>query len=317
MISRRAALAVLALAALCACRGDAQADPRACALDLRARLTSQARVLLPAGDCLIPADLAPLPLGSIEGVGERTRIVAAPGTRVLFEGRGRLSLSQLALIGSGTGVAYTSGGAIAVEGDVHLDSVALDNWRASYWVAVTRGTLEARGVVAVSQPGAATDGTRTSYVAAVFSLHESTALIEDSSAHLEYAKQFVAVWAGSSATVRRVMVANVGTSSEISDDAGAYAFLAYWQPQAGARPSITVEDSEVSARSAGIYAASADTVISRRNRYSGVRDAHDETIPKGALAMNHVRDFISDSDTFADCRTKVMAVNETTKNVIR
>lgn len=317
-MNRRLFLAAGASALLAGCgagQGGAVAAPAPVKIDLHRELSSKAKVLLPAGDFVVASRLPP---GNIEGVGPQTRLIMAPECDILMDGAGEAVLQNLSLIGNNRGRSYATGMAVNVrDGLVYMDGVYMENFRASYWVVATNARLEAYRCTAVSQSGNAPNGAVIQEIAHVFTSYRAPGLVADSTFDIPHIKGAVAVFGAGQMTVRGCTIRDAGAAPEISNEAAAYAILAY--PDGGLGPTLTAEHNTIlRARSCGIYAAGAKYVEARRNHFEGINlDAAPWEIPKAAIALNQVLEFYEEKNTFADNAHDIVAAWPTGKYEIR
>jgi hypothetical protein len=268
---------------------------------------------LGAGDYLVTASL---PLGSYTGVGPATRLVCAPELDNLFIGSGSLRLSNLALVGNGSGRSYASGFAALVrDGSIELDGVSLENFRSSYWVLGHRSQLSARNVTAFSRPGNALNGAAINEQSCVLAVNDGVLDADACRLECAYLKGGVALYGASTGRVARTLIHEAGTSAEIADNAGAYAILAYAIDDR--RPTLTVTDCSIDgARSCGIYAARALRVEVRGTRFARITDRIDGTLPKAAIALVASPDFALSGNSFDACYKKIVATTPTSRREI-
>lgn len=309
MITRRALLAASA-AAVAACA----VPDRSLATILRDGGT----VKLPAGDHVLLN----------QDCGSTTRIEGVPGTRLILGGAGNLlrfngslTLSNLTLVGNGlASTPYRDGSAIVGEGDLELSDVTLDGFTASFWIEV-KGNLTARNCRFISRPGSVCGPQGvglTQYVSAAMSVTGGgAALVENCAAELAHIKSLLMVWAGCSGVMRNTVVDQCGTAPGIYDDSSAYVVCCYRDGPA-ARPAVLVEDCDFRGiRSAGIYAADAESVTCRRTLFEGQSDTLGDTIPKGGIALNNVQASVIDANRFENCWASVSITAGSTRSLIR
>lgn len=307
---------LLAGAALTACGGESSA-PRAAEppVDLLAELSAGRKVRLPAGEFVVRSRL---PTGAIDGVGPATRIVMAPECDILMDGTGDASLTNLMLIGNRVGRSYATGMAVNCRGgNIYMDNVTLDDFKASYWVVNTGGRTELYRCTVASRPGNVISGTVLQEIAHAFVQYDGSAVIEDCMFDVPFIKGAAAVFGAGHMTVRRSTILDAGASAEIANEAGAYALLAY--PEGGKAPTLIAEDNKIlRARSCGIYAAGAKYVEAKRNYFEGINlDDKAWEIPKAAIALNQVLEFYEEGNTFADNAHDIVAAWPTGKYEIR
>lgn len=313
MIDRRHFLATGLGALLAGCIEDVPASSPA--LDLHAELSAGRKVLLPAGDYVVNHRLPP---GIIDGVGPASRLIMAPECDILMDGVGAASLTNLSLIGNNTGRSYATGMAANIRGGgLFMDRVYLENFRASYWVVATDCPLEAYRCTAVSRSGNAPNGSVIQEIAHVFTQYNAPGVVEECVFDIPHIKGAAAVFGTGHLTVRGCTIRDAGASTEIANEAGAYAILAY--PDSGNGPELIATDNQIlRARSCGIYAAAAKFVDARRNHFEGIKlDDQAWEIPKAAIALNQVLEFYEEKNTFADNAHDIVMAWPTGKYEIR
>src|SRR5206468_277669 len=122
-----------------------------------------------------------------------------------------------------------------------------------------------------------------------------------------YVNTAVAVWSGTrNITIGNNVIRDVGLHlpDAPGTELGRYAILIYnsAHAQPGMHPDgVSVAGNEiVNAVSCGVYVAGAQNLQIAGNRISGQTDRFDQTLPKGAIALNHAAKVLSLQDNDLD-----------------
>jgi Right handed beta helix region len=215
--------------------------------------------------------------------------------------------------------------------NISITNVSLKNFTSYYWIRfqnfsenyeITSSQVSQNSFFSV--PGNMWPNTQIQYPADAISIQGSTQhskgkitniRIEGNSIDARFLKRGISIWGGSeSITVRANKIMDVGVGSQefpVSMNSGAYGVLIYNNigPSYGTGGGTRVNNIVVSEniitnpRSAGLYSASAEMLIVEKNRISGQTDRNQESLPKGAIALNHpvsaiVRNNYLDSNSY-------------------
>lgn len=307
------------------------------------------RVLIPGAAAVASANLPiALPSGAeLVGLGRDASSITVTGSAEadLFTALNRsgIRLADLSLVGNDVSTAYASGvafkfeqdgSATAAGGDVVIERCTFSNFRGDFWLYFrnSSSTYELRGVWVsrcrfLSQAGNAR-GPASLAVPDAFVAFEgqadgavglvSDAWVSENYFEASHKKMCGIAWH----STRRIhfvrnQALNCGAVG-ISDNCGAYAFMAYENSAAsggpgGARPDLIFCDENliISPRSCGLYVADGNRIFARGNVITGQTDDQNATLPKGAIAINDATHAEVIGNWIEGCYAGISAVGST------
>jgi len=248
-----------------------------------------------------------------DGVGNTKLTVVGTGTNNIFYALNRqnIKISDIWFYGnsqssgSGNGLAiffYQNSSATEIGGNFRIENCRFENFKGDYWVYVvndsvtyTIANIYVTNNSFKSFPGNARNGTTTAVPSTCVSVQGSTSganvtdvFVTNNSADCEHIKSFLLIWQG----VHRVLaqgnsVFNAGLGAGISDDAGAYAFMAYDSSGLNVPYDIVIDGNLIDGvRSCGFYGAASKNIIISNNRFYNQTDTVGTTLPKGGVVLN-------------------------------
>lgn len=222
--------------------------------------------------------------------------------------------------GSGDGLAIwiaQNSSATEIGHNYQIVNCRFDNFKGDYWVKFTNDsiTYDMTGVYVEdnyfnSMTGNARNGASQGVPSACVWIQGSSAganvtdiVIKNNIANCAYIKIFAALFQGSKrAVVSGNIVNNCGTSNEISDNAGAYAFVIYDSSLLNLVTNVVVSDNIINGvRSIGIYGAAGQDLRIIGNKINNQTDTNATSLPKGAICLNACRNVVVASNQINDC----------------
>lgn len=309
--------------------GDGTTDDTA-ALQLAAAASAGNGLYLPAGTYGV-TDTITLPSNTMvfgDGVGVSTIKKLGTGVANIFYSLNttNIIIRDLSFYGnnqsnaSGNGLAIwiaQDGSATASGHDFEISDCRFDNFKGDYWVKFTNDntTYDMTGVYVEnnyfnSMTGNARDGTNVGVPSACVWVQGSQAgadvtdiVIQDNIANCAYIKTFASLFQGSKrAVISGNIVNQCGTNAQISDNAGAYAFIAYDSSGLNLVENVVFSDNIVNGvRSIGIYGAAAQDVRIVGNKINNQTDTNITNLPKGGICLNACRNVVVSSNQIDNC----------------
>ena len=265
----------------------------------------------------------------IYGDGEASKIVVTGvGTNNIFNGSDVTSVAfdRLWLYGnnqanaSGNGLAifiYQTTNASAIGRNFYITNCRFDNFKGDYWVYFTNDstTYEMQNFYVCnntfnSYPGNARNGATPAVPSSCVSIQGSTAganavniNVLNNIANCQYIKTFNILWQGCRrAVISGNIVNNAGTDASISNDAGAYAFMAYDSSGGNAPRDLLYGGNTINGvKSCGFYGALALNIRFVNNKINNQTDTVTTTLPKGGIVFNSCTNLIVVGNMIETC----------------
>jgi len=309
--------------------GDGVTDDSA-AIQLAATAAAGRSLYFPGGTYGVTTTIT-LPAGITvygDGVGVSTIKKLGSGTANVFYGLNvsNIIVRDLSFYGnsqssaSGNGLAIwiaQDSSAIEIGHDYQIVDCRFDNFKGDYWVKFTNDntTYDMTGVYVEnnyfnSMTGNARDGTNVGVPSACVWVQGSQAgadvtdiVIQDNIANCAYIKTFASLFQGSKrAVISGNIVNQCGTNAQISDNAGAYAFIAYDSSGLNLVENVVFSDNIVNGvRSIGIYGAAAQDLRIVGNKINNQTDTNITNLPKGGICLNACRNVVVSSNQIDNC----------------
>jgi len=309
--------------------GDGVTDDSA-AIQLAATAAAGRSLYFPGGTYGVTTTIT-LPAGITvygDGVGVSTIKKLGSGTANVFYGLNvsNIIVRDLSFYGnsqssaSGNGLAIwiaQDSSAIETGHDYQIADCRFDNFKGDYWIYFTNdsATYEMTGVYVEnnyfnSMTGNARGGSNLGIPSACVWVQGSTAganvtdiVIQDNIANCTYIKTFASLFQGSKRAVISANIVNqCGTDAQISDNAGAYAFIAYDSSGLNLVENVVFSDNIVNGvRSIGIYGAAAQDLRIVGNKINNQTDANITNLPKGGICLNACRNVVVSSNQIDNC----------------
>ena len=222
--------------------------------------------------------------------------------------------------GSGDGLAIwiaQDSSATAIGHDYQIVNCRFDNFKGDYWIKFTNDntTYDMTGVYVEnnyfnSMTGNARDGTNVGVPSACVWVQGSQAganvtdiVIQDNIANCNYIKTFASLFQGSKrAVISGNIVNQCGTDAQISDNAGAYAFIAYDSSGLNLVENVVFSDNIINGvRSVGIYGAGGQDIRVVGNKINNQTDTNITNLPKGGICLNACRNVVVSANQIVNC----------------
>ena len=269
----------------------------------------------PAGTYLVSSAITLVSNIHIYGAGQEVSKILVEGSSDIniFVGVNvtQISMSDLWLYGnsvssgSGSGFAfyiYQNTSATSSGQDYRVNRCRFDNFKGDYWVRILNEnvTYPLNNIFITenlfnSYTGNARDGSNSGVPSTCISIYGSTAgafttnvIIENNIANCYYIKSFCLLWQGVQwANVSNNIINQCGVSSQITDNCGAYAIMAYDSSSLNVPKNITINNNLINGvRSCGFYGAAAENLTITNNRILNQTDTVSSSLPKGAIVLN-------------------------------
>lgn len=280
----------------------------------------------PAGEYTVNQTLVP---GVYKGAGANTIIHFGDdvGSKFpyLISGSGDVTLQDLTVVGNNTGAAYVSGSIISLTaGNITLDTVWLDNVRASYWVYTQSGNISATNVTATSRlnnaPSIPNKGGYSAYVLSVSG--GGTLSVDHSICQCDYIKGLAALFGPGELISSNNTINHNGAGLLDTDPQAVYGLLAYRWPYPTAtqdqnlnRPKLLHSDHDVfnGSTRAGIYTAGAIVVEVPSGEFRDMVKPDNDSIPIACIALNAADEVHIGAVKFHNCN-KDLVVRDNVRN---
>ena len=267
----------------------------------------------------------------IYGDGEATKLLASgAGSFNFFNGSNVTGVSFDNLWAYGNSVSSGSGegqfffidqtaGATSSGQDYYVTNCRFDNFKGDYWLKFTNESttyplknIQVTGCVFNSYSGNARDGTTTAVPSTCISIQGTAVVsgalatdivVSNNIANCTYIKSFLLLWQGvQNAIVTNNIINNCGADASISNNAGAYAFMAYDSSSNNVPRNLIFTGNIINGvKSCGYYGAASEKVIFSNNRIIGQTDTDAASLPKGAITLNGCSYHTIEGNFIQDC----------------
>jgi len=203
-------------------------------------------------------------------------------------------------------------GATTVGSDYLIQNCKFENFKGDYWVYFTNDSItydlsniNVTDNIFQSFAGNARNGTTPAVPSSCVSIQGSTTgadatdiIVSGNIANCNYIKSFLLFWQGvKRAVVVKNIVNNAGADASISNDAGAYALMAYDSSGLNVPVDIIYSENLINGvKSCGLYAAAAERIQFVNNRIVNQTDTVSTTLPKGGVVAPGSVDLIVDNN---------------------